>query len=376
MRLMSSAVKRTISDNAKSDVTPFDNRTIPAYTYYDPAVYELELQHLFQHAWYLAGPLEQLAEPGDYLTCEAVQVPIVVTRDLEGELRGFVNVCRHRFHKVAQGKGNRNALTCGYHGWTYELDGRLRSAPGSERERRFNKCDIALRPVAVDTWKGFVFVNPDPDANPFLESYPALDEITSKWRFDLSEYLYWDRFVSTMTVNWKLCFENAVECYHCPLVHPGLDQYLEMDLRCSEYFSDGRLLASLCPTSPVTKEQRPLGDSEFGYRNFFLWPAIFFSQDEYLGFTLQFSPTGPDSCQMIADGYYNPDVDKEFLDDLFQMWDKAFQEDVDVSNRVGEGLWAGIEQGYLLSESDKLVLDHQRLYRQIMGKHLSAQGKS
>ena len=61
---MSSAVKRTISDNAKSDVTPFDNRTIPAYTYYDPAVYELELQHLFQHAWYLAGPLEQLAETG------------------------------------------------------------------------------------------------------------------------------------------------------------------------------------------------------------------------------------------------------------------------------------------------------------------------
>ena len=64
------------------------------------------------------------------------------------------------------------------------------------------------------------------------------------------------------------------------------------------------------------------------------------------------------------------------MDDLFLMWDRAFQEDEDVSNRVGEGLRAGIEQGYLLSESDKLVLDHQQLYRQIMGKHLSAQGKS
>jgi hypothetical protein len=73
---------------------------------------------------------------------------------------------------------------------------------------------------------------------------------------------------------------------------------------------------------------------------------------------------------MIADGYYNPDVDKEFLDDLFQMWDRAFQEDEGVTNRVGEGLRAGIEHGYLLSESDKLVLDHQRLYRQIMGKYL------
>ena len=359
-----------MTQTLKTDHNSVESMSIPAFTYYSPKVYQLELEHLFARAWHLAGPVHKVANPGDYFVCQAENVPIVVTRDLEGRLRAFVNVCRHRFHAVTLGEGNRKTLTCGYHGWTYTLDGKLHAAPGSERECKFDKHGIALRPVAVDTWKGFVFVNPDPEACSFLESYPALDEITSKWRFDLSEYQYWGRFVSTMTVNWKLYFENGVECYHCPLVHPGLDQYLEMDLRCSEYFSDGRLLASLCPTSPLTKEQRPLGEREFGYRNFFLWPAIFFSQDEYLGFTLQFSPTGPESCQMIADGYYNPDVDKEFLDDLFQMWDRAFQEDEGVTNRVGEGLRAGIEQGYLLSESDKLVLDHQRLYRQIMGKYL------
>lgn len=373
---MSSAVKRAISDNAKPDVTPFDNRTIPAYTYYDPAVYELELQHLFRHTWYLAGPLAQLADPGDYLTCEAVQVPIVVTRDLDGELRGFVNVCRHRFHKVALGKGNRNALTCGYHGWTYELDGSLRSAPGSERERRFNKCDIALRPVAVDTWKGFVFVNPDPGARSLLETYPALDEIAKKLRFDLSGYKYWGEFPSEMNVNWKLTFENGVECYHCPLVHPGMDQYLEMDLSYSKYTSEGKVFSSLAPFNNLTRDNRPFSDKEFGYRNIWLWPVIEFIQDDYIGFAAQFMPTGPESSQFIAHGYHHPDVDKEYLDEQTKVWDQFFKEDEEICNRLRQGVRAGVEPGYLVSESDQLCVDHQQLYWQLMEKHLSALGKS
>ena len=335
----------------------------------------LEVEHLFRPAWYLAGPLAQLADPGDYLTCEAVQVPIVVTRDLDGELRGFVNVCRHRFHKVALGKGNRNALTCGYHGWTYELDGRLRSAPGSERERRFNKCDIALRPVAVDTWKGFVFVNPDPDAQPFLETYPALDAIAKKWRFDLTGYKYWGEFPSEMNVNWKLTYENGAECYHCPTVHPDLANLQEPNLEYTDYFTDGKLMASLCPFSKVNKDKRPFSDREFGYRNFYLWPVIFISQDEYIGFTGQFMPTGPEGCRFTLHGYHHPDLDKDFLEELTKSWSRIAFEDEEVFTRIKQGIRAGVETGYLLPKMEPLCIHHQQLYWQNMERHLRGLGE-
>src|SRR5690349_16478637 len=97
--------------------------TFPARWYSDPAIYDLELEQIFRRSWQLAGPLHRVERRGDHFVCSAGHVPIVVTRDLEGELRGFVNVCRHRAFPVAREDGNRRTLQCAYHGWTYDLDG-------------------------------------------------------------------------------------------------------------------------------------------------------------------------------------------------------------------------------------------------------------
>ncbi len=75
----------------------------------------------------------------------------MVVRDTEGVLRAFVNVCRHRGHLIAQGDGNRKALQCPYHAWTYDLDGTLRKAPRSEREPDFDKEGFSMLPVAVES---------------------------------------------------------------------------------------------------------------------------------------------------------------------------------------------------------------------------------
>ena len=90
--------------------------------------------------------------------------PVVITHGLDGELRGFYNVCRHRAGQVALSKGNRKSLQCRYHGWTYGLDGALRAAPEMEETEDFRKEDFSLQEVRVDRWGPFVFANLDPDA--------------------------------------------------------------------------------------------------------------------------------------------------------------------------------------------------------------------
>ena len=89
-------------------------------------------------------------ETGGFFAATAGQIPVVVTRARDGELRAFLNVCRHRGHVVASGSGERETLQCPYHAWTYGLDGRLRAAPRSDREPGFDTDELGLKQIAVD----------------------------------------------------------------------------------------------------------------------------------------------------------------------------------------------------------------------------------
>ena len=99
----------------------------------------------------------------------AGETPVVLVRGRDGELRGFVNVCRHRGFVLCEGDGQRETIQCPYHAWTYDLDGSLRTAPRAEREPGFDKDGLGLHPVSVAEWGPFVFVNPDPEAGSLEE---------------------------------------------------------------------------------------------------------------------------------------------------------------------------------------------------------------
>src|SRR5436305_1906795 len=140
-------------------------KTLPFGWYTDPEILRREWERIFRSAWQYVGHMGQLAQPG-YFAAEVGRTPVVVTRDREGAVRGFVNVCRHRGHVVASGEGSRETLQCPYHAWTYGLDGRLRKAPRSEEEPDFPQNELGLVPVAIDTWGPFLFANAGHDAEP------------------------------------------------------------------------------------------------------------------------------------------------------------------------------------------------------------------
>ena len=130
----------------------------------------LERERIFARSWAYVGRAELVAEPGSFLASECGHVPVVVVRDGEGDLRGFVNVCRHRGHLVASDCGRRETLQCPYHAWTYRLDGTLRAARAPTASRASTRTSSRSSPVAVDTWGPFVFVNPDPEAPPLADA--------------------------------------------------------------------------------------------------------------------------------------------------------------------------------------------------------------
>src|SRR5215813_10016533 len=133
--------------------------TLPSAAYNDPAVLELEKRSVFGRSWNLIGRLDQTREPGDFFTATIADEPVIVVRDKSGSLRAFSNVCRHRAGPVAAGEGNRKSFQCGYHGWTYSLDGRLSTTPEFDGVECFSKEGVCLPEFNVDTWGPLVFAN-------------------------------------------------------------------------------------------------------------------------------------------------------------------------------------------------------------------------
>jgi choline monooxygenase len=208
----------------------FDERieraaTLPARFYTDAAVLELEKRSIFYRTWQLVGRLEQVREPGSYFTAEIAGEPVIVARDRAGALRAFSNVCRHRAGPVAAGAGCRSAFQCGYHGWTYALDGRLLGTPEFEGVECFDKSEMGLIPLKVETWAQFIFVNlasSSPPLADFLADIPALTR-----RIAVSGMAFAERRDYVIECNWKTYVDNYLEGYHIPIVHPSLMRELD-----------------------------------------------------------------------------------------------------------------------------------------------------
>ena len=196
------------------------------------------------------------------MTTQAGHIPVVVARDDEGVLRGFVNVCRHRAHVVASGSGCRETLQCPYHAWTYGLDGSLRRAPRSERVPGFDPGAFSLLPVAVDTWGPFLFVNPDPDAAPLAEMLGELPAIVARSGLDLDTLRFHSHHEWPIEANWKVALENYLECYHCPTAHPGFSKVIDVD---PDSYALSVVADLLEPDRPV-RESALSGERQSGVR--------------------------------------------------------------------------------------------------------------
>jgi choline monooxygenase len=199
--------------------------SLPSRFYTDPKIFEEEKEKVFRRTWQVVGHRHQLEKPGDYFTTELLGEPLLLVRDSKGESRGFFNVCRHRAGPPAEGCGSRRLFRCGYHGWTYDLEGKLISAPEFENVQSFDPASFTLASVRAEEWFNLIFVNFDPDAKPLGESLGEMPKQAE--RFDFPEMKLFERRTYDMKCNWKTYVDNYLEGYHLPSVHPGLNRELD-----------------------------------------------------------------------------------------------------------------------------------------------------
>jgi len=198
--------------------------TLDAPRYFTREAFEDEKSRIFSSTWQLVGHVHQVAQPGDYFTFDLIGEPLLIARGDDGILRAFYNVCRHRAGNPAVGCGNRKIFRCGYHGWTYRLDGALLVTPEFDGVEHFDPREHGLVPVQVEEWFNLVFVNLDPGAAPlveFLGDLPAQAE-----KFNFRQMKFSERRTYDMKCNWKTYVDNYLEGYHLPSVHPALNREL------------------------------------------------------------------------------------------------------------------------------------------------------
>jgi len=195
--------------------------TLPGRYYTDPGILEIEWERIFGRAWLYAGREERLPNPGDYFTLPVGRDSVLVVRDRDGRVGAFHNVCRHRGARLcAEETGSLKAIRCPYHAWTYGLDGRLAGAPNLRDGEGFRREEFSLHPVALESWRGCLFVNLDPHPEPLAKSLGGMPERVRRYPLETLKVAH--HAEHEVEANWKILVENFQECYHCPGVHPEL----------------------------------------------------------------------------------------------------------------------------------------------------------
>ena len=192
---------------------------IPTTRYTDPEFFELEMQQIFHRNWLFAGHESEWAEPGAYQLFTRSGAPIVIVRGQDNVLRAFYNSCRHRGAPVTRDVcGVAKRLTCQYHSWSYDTQGKLKAVPDSRSFVDLDTDELALVPVRCEVWQGWVFVNEDAQADSLVEFLgPICEQMLDINGPDMRRV---GRQVHRVEANWKLMVDAFLEVYHIRTVHP------------------------------------------------------------------------------------------------------------------------------------------------------------
>jgi choline monooxygenase len=337
-----------------------------AYT--SPEFFQLERERVFGTSWVVVASTSDLVGPGDTLVTEVAGQSLIITRNAQGALRAFHNVCRHRGTRLLDpGPCHlERYVRCPYHSWAYDLDGACLGTPlfGEDSEvpadqrgifdmddvSRFDKADHGLLPAAVESWGCLVFANLDPQAAPLAEQLGDLPGRLAGYRMD--EWTVARSRTYEIAANYKLVGENFMEYYHLPWVHPGLVKVSPM--KAHHRWQGAGMYTGMC-TSPIAANTvqggwqglppiSGLSESDATSARFcWLFPDTALNVLPNHVFVMIARPVSPDrTCEqtyLLA----HPDSaaapgGEQAIAELAGFWDAVNREDIAIVERVQQGL--------------------------------------
>jgi choline monooxygenase len=314
-------------------------RTIPSAWYFDPAIFDLECQAVFGGSWQYAARLDQLRDPGSFVTLDIAAEPILVVRDDEGTLRALHNVCRHRAAQVInQPEGKVFKLRCRYHGWTYDLAGRLRGTPEFDGVQEFCKEEQGLPSLAIESYWPFVFVHQGTPKLPLRDFLAPFPERNQSLR--LEQLKFAGRRTYDIACNWKVFVDNYQDGgYHVNTVHPGLAGALDYAHYRVENFAWSSVQSSpIKPSDDPTVNKVRTGDHAYYW---WIFPNLMINLYQGVMDTNLVLPLGPDRCRVVFDFYF-AQIDgaeaQKFIADSIGVAHQVQLEDQEVCEEVQRGL--------------------------------------
>ena len=368
--------------------------TLPSSWYLDQEIFRLEREHIFLREWVCVAREEQLPAPGDHLVLDVQGENILVVRNAAGELRAFYNVCRHRGARLCRMPGEDDSvlalkggivakrnIVCAYHAWTYDLDGRLVSAPHLQSAAGGSLGDVRLYPVGIATWGGFIFVNLTPDgARPFEE---RILEIAARYaRYPLADLRIARTITYDVAANWKVLCENYNECYHCGPVHPELCRVVpafrdqggaSLDWERGVPHREGATTFTWSGESTRRSFPGLSGDEQVRHKGELVYPNLFVSlaREHVAAFVLR--PDGPGRTFVDCHFLFEPhEIGQPGFEpsDVIDFWHLINRQDWVVCARVQQGMSARVHRQGVYAPMEDANLDIRRYVRDRIGPHV------
>ncbi|WP_050930002.1 aromatic ring-hydroxylating oxygenase subunit alpha [Aestuariivita boseongensis] len=320
--------------------------------YIDPAVFEEEKHAVLGANWAGLSVAAAVPEPGDAIPMEFLGQPLLLIRDRAGQVRVFLNICRHRGMILVEKPGKiEGAIRCPYHSWCYSSDGRLVSTPhvggpGYNTHEGIDRSTLGLVEVRSHIWRDVVFINLSGTAAPFEE---AMANVIARWA-EFDKPLYHggaeSAFQLEVNCNWKLAVENYCESYHLPWVHPGLNSYsrLEDHYHIEEpgrFSGQGTLVYRQLQgeDGAVFPDFDGLSDKwDTAAEYIAAFPNVLFGVHRDHAYAIILVPEGLDRTVEHVHIYYaTPDTDEALRAKNAQLWKGVFVEDVFVVEGMQRG---------------------------------------
>lgn len=349
---------------------------LPTEWYSDPSIFQVELNCIHRRAWHFATHTGDLKEPGDVYIRNLAGVPIILVRDEEGGVRGYINICRHRGHPVVMELGNRRKLRCHFHGWTYGLDGRLQHAPRGDTDPTFEPTHFGLVPIQTQVWGPMVWANLDLAAPPFESWIEGMPELMIEHGLDVNSHVFGFDHEWDISSNWKVFQDNTIECYHCPTTHPELARVLEMKPEKQELFVGGRnWIHHIIPFRANFKGSlttQPHEGKPFNYYYHWVFPTTYI-QFAGKGFDIgSLDVIAPDKIRFRHICFLPPDTPAEALAEGKRRLavDATIWQDVELCNRVQAGHAAGVAPtARIFPKPESLITHfHHRIVEMVSGQ--------
>jgi choline monooxygenase len=316
--------------------------TIPSEWYFDPDIHEMERRAAFHGSWQLVGRIEQIASPGQYITADIAGEPVLVLRGSDGTLRAMSNVCRHRGSPLCSDPhGTASRLRCPYHGWTYDLAGRLIGTPEFDGVQDFSRDESGLPRFEVAEWGPFLFVHVLPATLSLRQSLAPLPDYEQVLQLPSLRFVHRKEYV--LECNWKVFVDNYLDGgYHVNSVHPGLAGVLDYSRYRTELAD--RTNVQISPIKqPASGDNDTAAAVRQGDNAYYWWifPNLMINCYSGVMDTNLVLPMGPQRCRVIFDFYFSHSEGPEaaaYIEESIRVADQIQAEDVDICEKVQRGL--------------------------------------